>query len=113
MLLDQPRDFLRVLVGDQAGRKLRVGLGRNYRLRAFPGVTTPDAVQLQSRPAPHPLDNRIALFTAQLRRPDGLAKLFLLPGQGIERLSFGTGERGDVVVEARDVDAKVLIDRKS
>src|SRR2546426_9139611 len=52
----------------RSSRKLRVGLGRNHRLRAFPGVTTPDAVQLQGRPAPHPLDNRIALLTAQDRK---------------------------------------------
>ena len=95
-------DLVRVLVGDEPERDLRVRLGRDDRLLARPGVAAPDAVHLGGRPGADSLERRVPGFAprgggrriAQPRR--------LVEGQRRHQLAFALGQRQHPVVEAGD-----------
>ena len=99
MPLHQLCDFRGILIRSQPRGNLRRRFRRDHRLGAFAQIAAPDSIELQCRPNPKLLDDRVALLAGKARRAHRPAELFFFPGQGIQRFALLARHGGHIVVE--------------
>src|ERR1700730_17057277 len=109
LFFDQLSNLVWILIRYKPGRKFCARLGGYNRFRTFAGVAPPDAIQLQCRARPKLLDNRVTLLAKITWSTNGLFKLFSFPGQSVKNLALCFGNWGHGIVEARHVNAEILV----
>src|SRR3984893_2393153 len=102
-------DFLRILMGNEARRKLRINFGSDHRLRAFALIAAPNAVEFERRTRPQTLHDGEAFFAIIGGSADGAFEIFLFPRQGIESFAFRGSEFAHAVIKTGNGDAKILV----
>ena len=109
VFFDELGDALRILAGDQARGKFRIGLSGNYGFCAFALIAAPHAVEFESRTYPELFDGGETSFAAIGGSADGFLKCFSAPRQGVKSFAFGLGELFYVVVESGNGDAEIFV----
>ena len=107
--LDELGDLLGILVGNEPRGKLGVGFGGDDGLGAFALVATPHAVQFERWANPQALDGGEALFADVGGRSHGALEVLRLPRQFVQGFALGGGNLGDVVVEAGNGGAEIVV----
>src|SRR5690606_41395296 len=90
-----PADLVWILVRNQAETELGPRLGRQHGLRAFSLITGRQTVDVDRRPSPAALENRIALFARRSRDSQTLIFARLVERQRGQRVAFGLRKRLD------------------
>ena len=109
VVLEHLADFLEILIGDEAGADLGIGLAGKHGLGTFAGVAAPDAAHIEAGTDAGALLGGVAFFALQSLHSEVLLILFLVEGSLCHEGALLVAEHQHVVVEAGDGDVAVLV----
>ena len=96
-------------MGNKAARHLGIGFRRQYRLRTFACITSPNAANVERRAAAVTFQCAVTFFAEEFLYPDGGLVFLFVEGDLGYHVPFGLRHFLHVFVEAGDGDAAVDI----